>query len=129
YRWLTENGFPFTDLKWLERHAAGVDIIGLDYYKHSEMEMYLCGEEIRQRVTPKLAGLYPAARDYWERYHLPLMVTETNYYGDDAERRDWLEKTVRDVQRLRADGIPVIGYTWWPLLDHLDWDGALLHQI
>ena len=32
------------------------------------------------------------------------------------------------MRRLRAEGFPIIGYTWWPVIDHLDWDGALLHQ-
>ena len=40
----------------------------------------------------------------------------------------WLQKCVSDVRRLRAAGFPCIGFTWWPLFDHLDWDGAMLHQ-
>ncbi len=56
------------------------------------------------------------------------MVTETSVGGHDGDKIAWLEKSVNDVRRLRAEGFPVIGYTWWPVIDHLDWDGALLHQ-
>jgi hypothetical protein len=56
------------------------------------------------------------------------MVTETSVTGTNEERIAWLNRCVEDIRRLRGDGIPVIGYTWWPLFDHVDWDGAMLHQ-
>ncbi len=128
--WLESNGFSRIDMNWFLRHPAQIDVLGLDYYCHSEMELYPCSENhFRQRVPSQLAGLHRVTRDYWHRYHLPLMITETSCQGDDLEKRNWLESTVGDIRRLREEGIPVIGYTWWPLLDHLDWDGALLHQI
>lgn len=127
--WLAQHGFPRTDLNWFLRNPVEIDVLGLDYYEHSEMELYAHNEHWRQRVPDNLAGLCVSVRDYWNRYHLPMMITETNCCGDDDERREWLEFTLKDIHRLRAEGIPVIGYTWWPLVDHLDWDGALLHQI
>src|SRR5207248_2205754 len=57
------------------------------------------------------------------------MITETSACGSDDSRRDWLDFTVNDVRRLREKCVPVIGYTWWPLIDHIDWDGALLHRV
>jgi glycosyltransferase involved in cell wall biosynthesis len=127
--WLTQHGFPASDLNWFLRNPARIDVLGLDYYEHSEMDIYAHNDHWRQRVPDNLAGLYASVRDYWNRYQLPMMITETNCCGDDDERREWLEFTLNDIHRLRAEGIPVIGYTWWPLVDHLDWDGALLHQI
>jgi beta-glucosidase/6-phospho-beta-glucosidase/beta-galactosidase len=29
------------------------------------------------------------------------------------------------VQRIRQDGVPVVGFTWYSLLDQLDWDISL----
>jgi beta-glucosidase/6-phospho-beta-glucosidase/beta-galactosidase len=127
--WLRQHGFSEPDLNWFLRNAVEIDVLGIDYYAHSEMELYPCGDHHRQRVPATLAGLYKTVRDYWERYRLPMMITETNGYGDDTKRREWLQFTVNDVRRLRAEGVPVIGYTWWPLTDHLDWDGAMLHHI
>ncbi|MEO5802554.1 MAG: family 1 glycosylhydrolase [Verrucomicrobiota bacterium] len=127
--WLLQHGFSALDLNWFLRNPAEIDVLGLDYYSHSEMELYPCGEQLRQRLPEKLAGLYKTVRDYWDRYHLPMMITETNCCGDDDRRREWLQTTVHDIKQLRDEGIPVIGYTWWPLVDHLDWDGALLHRI
>ena len=127
--WLKKHGFSDFDLHWFQRNAQTLDIIGLDYYEHTEVELYTTPEGYyRQRELRPPLGLYQAAQGYWSKYHIPLMVTETSVGGADADKLAWLEKSVADVRRLRAEGFPVIGYTWWPVIDHLDWDGALLHQ-
>ena len=127
--WMQKAGFSDYDCHWFLKHRARIDIIGLDYYEHTEVELYTTPEGYyRQRSLKPPLGLYQAAQDYWHKYHIPLMVTETSAGGHDDDKVAWLEKSVGDVRRLRAEGFPVIGYTWWPVIDHLDWDGALLHQ-
>ncbi len=127
--WLQKHGFSDFDLNWFQRHAQTLDIIGLDYYEHTEVELYTTPEGYyRQRELRPPVGLYQAAQGYWSKYHIPLMVTETSVGGTDETKIAWLEKSVGDVRRLRAEGFPIIGYTWWPAIDHLDWDGAMLHQ-
>ncbi len=127
--WLDRHGFPEFDLHWFQRNAQTIDLLGLDYYEHTEVELYTTPEGYyRQRKLNPPFGLYRAAQGYWSEYHIPLMITETSAGGLDVDKIAWLEKSVHDVRRLRAEGFPVIGYTWWPVFDHLDWDGALLHQ-
>ena len=127
--WLQKHGFSDFDLHWFQRNAQTLDIVGLDYYEHTEVELYTTPEGYyRQRELRPPLGLYQAAQGYWAKYHIPLMVTETSVGGPDEVKIAWLEKSLADVRRLRAEGFPIIGYTWWPAIDHLDWDGALLHQ-
>ncbi|MBV8102744.1 MAG: family 1 glycosylhydrolase [Verrucomicrobia bacterium] len=127
--WLRQNGFSRIDLLWFRQNAQEVDVIGLDYYNHTEVEILTSPEgHYLQRIARNPLGLYRAAQDYWHRYHRPLMITETSATGSNQMKLDWLERCVSDIRRLRADGFPVIGYTWWPLIDHLDWDGAMRHQ-
>lgn len=127
--WLQKHGLSDFDIHWFQRNAQTLDIIGLDYYEHTEVELYTTPEGYyRQRELRPPVGLYGAAQDYWNKYHIPLMVTETSVGGHDGDKIAWLERSVADVRRLRAEGFPIIGYTWWPVIDHLDWDGALLHQ-
>ena len=129
YSWLLEHGFPIYDLNWFLRHPQRIDVVGLDYYYHTEVELFTSPEGYyRQRPARKPYGLYLAAQAYWHRYRLPFMVTETSAAGADSAKLAWLQKCVNDVRRLRADGFPCIGFTWWPLFDHIDWDGAMLHQ-
>jgi glycosyltransferase involved in cell wall biosynthesis len=74
-------------------------------------------------------GLYSLANSYYQRYSLPMMLTETSIEGAPINREIWLETTLDDVRRLREEGVPMLGYIWWPLIDQLDWDGALTHRI
>src|SRR5438270_10307419 len=52
------------------------------------------------------------------------MHTETNIPDADKAPR-WLWKEFFNVRNLREQGIPVIGFTWYSLLDQVDWDSAL----
>src|SRR5215469_15913778 len=40
--------------------------------------------------------------------------------GKDAVR--WLNKEWANVHRLKQDGVPIIGFTWYSLQDQVDWD-------
>jgi hypothetical protein len=55
------------------------------------------------------------------------MHTETNRQqgprGDEAVY--WLWKEWANVLRVRNDGVPVVGLTWYSLTDQVDWDTAL----
>lgn len=37
------------------------------------------------------------------------------------ERLAWLEESVDTVLRLRAEGMPLVGYTWFPFFALVDW--------
>ena len=52
------------------------------------------------------------------------MHTETNL-GDSERAPDWLRKQWANLFRLRQDGVPIIGFTWYSLTDQMDWDSAL----
>src|SRR5688572_6623095 len=46
--------------------------------------------------------------------------------GDEAV--DWLWKQWANVLRVRNDGIPIVGFTWYSLTDQVDWDVALREE-
>jgi beta-glucosidase/6-phospho-beta-glucosidase/beta-galactosidase len=58
---------------------------------------------------------------YWNRYHRPIFVSETASEGSLARRSAWLEESIHAVSRVRARGIPLVGYTWWPLFALITW--------
>ena len=122
---------------WHERTGSGMvrdtsaapDILGIDYYPNSEWQLDKTGDAIHQRRSETPLGLYGIARAYYNRYGLPMMLTETSADGHPINREIWLEQTIDDCRRLREDGIPMNGYFWWPMIDQLDWDGALTHRV
>ncbi|HEU5097682.1 MAG TPA: hypothetical protein VFU22_01470, partial [Roseiflexaceae bacterium] len=52
----------------------------------------------------------------------PLFVTETSANEDIAGRAAWMDETIAAVRETRAEGLPVIGYTWFPLITMIDWE-------
>ena len=58
-----------------------------------------------------------------------MMLTETSIEGQAINREIWLETNVEHIRRLREEGVPMLGLIWWPMIDQVDWDGALTHRI
>jgi beta-glucosidase len=53
---------------------------------------------------------------------VPVLVTENGIgTDDDAQRIDYVRRAVAGVARCLADGIPVLGYFYWSLLDNFEW--------
>ena len=99
-----------------------VDVLGLDYYAHSE---WFYDAERALAPSPRPLGLARVARAYWERYRLPLMLTETNVRGLPSDRTAWLRYTLEQYEAALADGLPLHGYCWFPQVDSADWDSLL----
>lgn len=121
YRYLRDNGmteeeYDFFLVHDLREHC----VLGNDYYVMNE---HLLVEEDRTVFAGEVFGYYVITREYYDRYNLPVMHTETNKAAPDAER--WLWKTWANIQRLRRDGVPLYGMTWFSLTDQVDWDTAL----
>ena len=128
YEYLMDNGmtreeYHFFQRQDLTRHC----VMGNDWYVTNE---HLVGADGHSRWAGEVFGYDTVTRDYHARYGLPVMHTETNMdegpNGDEAER--WLWKQWSGLMRLRRDGIPVIGFTWYSLTDQIDWTHALRIQ-
>jgi hypothetical protein len=96
-------------------------ILGTDYYRTNEQLVHPNGH-----IHPlgEVFGYYVVMRDYFDRYQLPIMHTETNF-PDSEGTIEWLWKQAANVRRLRQDRIPIVGFTWYGLTDMTDWDIAL----
>ena len=131
YSWLTSFGLSELDLEWFRKHPQTPDLLGLDYYPHSDWQLSRDSQTqaLRQRRADTPIGLTGIARQTYNRYGLPMMVTETSVDGPPIGREIWLTEIVDEIRELREEGVPMLGLIWWPLLDQIDWDGALRHRI
>ena len=102
-------------------------ILGNDYYWTNEHRVHADGSSY---ASGEVFGYTEITRQYYSRYGLPVMHTETNMRegatGDEAV--NWLWKEWANVLRLRNVGIPTVGFTWYSLTDQVDWDTALREQ-
>jgi beta-glucosidase len=125
YEYLMDNGLVREEYHFFMGHSLKHHcIMGSDYYVTNEHRVRADG-----LTTPsgEVFGYAVISRQYHERYRLPVMHTETNLV-DDAEGRasvNWLWKEWANVLRVRNDGVPVLGFTWYSLVDQVDWDSAL----
>jgi beta-glucosidase len=125
YEYLMDNGMTREEYHFflhnrLKQHC----IMGNDYYVTNEHRVSADG---RTQASGEIFGYSEITRQYHDRYRLPVMHTETNLNQGPlgTEAVDWLWKEWANVLRVRNDGVPVVGFTWYSLTDQVDWDSAL----
>jgi hypothetical protein len=124
YEYLMDNGMTRDEYHWFLRTAAHLRpycVMGNDYYFTNE---HIVPHSGPIRPAGEIFGYYVITRQYYERYHLPVMHTETNL-GDSEKAPAWLWKEWANMVRLKDDGVPIIGFTWYSLTDQVDWDSQL----
>ncbi len=125
YEYLMDHGMTREEYHFfLKNNLKHHCIMGNDYYWTNEHRISADGGSV---ASGEIFGYYVLTRQYHDRYRLPVMHTETNFKqgpnGDEAV--NWLWKEWANVLRVRNDGVPIIGFTWYSLTDQVDWDTAL----
>lgn len=131
FPWLVRNGASPDDLAEIQRNKIALDVVGMNFYPQwSTKQIYLDkrGRIAFREIEPDGQGFVDLIRHYYERYQAPVMITETSAVGADEVRERWLETSVSMIKNLRADGVPVIGYTWFPLFTMIDWRYRFSHE-
>ncbi|MDR3570990.1 MAG: family 1 glycosylhydrolase [Candidatus Pacebacteria bacterium] len=70
-------------------------------------------------------SIYEVVKSTWNRYHKPIMITEHGHAVREVEdhRRCWyLWKSMGWIERAIQEGIPLMGYLHWSLLDNFEWE-------
>jgi beta-glucosidase/6-phospho-beta-glucosidase/beta-galactosidase len=124
YEYLVDHGLSPAEYHWFLQHGYDMRphcIMGSDYY--GQNEHWVPPEGPIQGAGP-VYGYAILARQYFDRYHLPVMLTETNKMSAE-QAPDWLRIQWACVRELRRVAIPVMGFTWYSLIDQVDWDTGL----
>jgi beta-glucosidase/6-phospho-beta-glucosidase/beta-galactosidase len=122
YQYLLDNGMTRPEYEWFGTHHVKANcVMGNDYYVTNEHLVHSDGS-----ISPagEVFGYYVITHQYFQRFRLPVMHTETNLQDADAAPQ-WLRKEWANLLRLRQDGVPLIGFTWYSATDQVDWDSAL----
>jgi beta-glucosidase/6-phospho-beta-glucosidase/beta-galactosidase len=127
-QFLMDNGMTADEYKFFRvRNLRHFCIMGNDYYITNEHIVYPDG---RTEASGEIYGYHTITQQYYQRYRLPVMHTETNLcqgpQGNEAVT--WLYKEWANILRIRLSGVPVLGFTWYSLTDQVDWDVALREE-
>ncbi len=125
--YMVRNGVGDWELNWFLEHPVKLDILGCDYYRHSEHQLRRGpnGERMDETAEHQF-GWAAMARQYSDRYNgIPVFLAETNVGGPVEERVEWFDRLVAQTRTGRAEGTPIAGLTYYGAIDHVDWDSGL----
>jgi beta-glucosidase/6-phospho-beta-glucosidase/beta-galactosidase len=121
YQYLLDNGMTAAEYEWFRKNDVKANcIMGNDYYITNE---HMVNKDGTTAASGEIFGYYVITQQYFSRYRLPVMHTETNIR--EPHSAAWLKRQWANVYRLKQDGVPLVGFTWYSLLDQVDWDTAL----
>jgi beta-glucosidase len=124
FTWLLRQGAGPDELAGIRRDAVPLDVIGMNFYPQWSTQQVSVNRKGRlewRAVEQDGAGFVQLIEDYYKHYGVPILITETSAKGAVGVRSRWLETSVAAIHRLRAEGVPVLGYTWFPLFTMIDW--------
>ena len=140
WAYLVGAGIDPAELLWFRDNPCPPDVIGVNYYVTSErwldhrIERYpaqfagvangvpFADIETARALAAPTPGIAPLLEEIWDRYRLPLAVTEAHI---DARREDqlrWLLEIWQAARQVRANGVDVGAVTVWALLGSFDWN-------
>lgn len=138
--YLLASGITAAELLFFEQHPCPPDIIGLDHYHSSQRflderlwryPVHLRGGNQRQAYVDvealrvKFDGPDTPAtllQEVWDRYHLPMAVTEVHVNAPVAEQLKWLHTMWEAAQTMHAQGVPIFAVTSWAIFGSYGWD-------
>jgi beta-glucosidase/6-phospho-beta-glucosidase/beta-galactosidase len=121
YEYMLQNGMTSGEYYWFEQNQVKARcIMGNDYYATNE---HLVLPNGTTEGSGDVFGYYVITHQYYNRYRLPIMHTETNMKMPDSV--NWLYRQWANLHRLKQDGVPIVGFTWYSLTHQVDWDTAL----
>lgn len=112
---------------WLHE-ARSSDFLGVQNYERARIDSN--GQMPPPAGAPlstRGAEIYPASlagavRYAWKTAGVPILVTEHGIgTSDDTQRAALIPEALRHLKGAMEDGIPVLGYIHWSLLDNFEW--------
>jgi beta-glucosidase len=127
----------------LDEMKQPLDYLGLNIYKADTFKKGANGKPEQvpyppgyprsgvdwQPITP--GALYWGPRFFWDRYKVPVSITENGLSTrdqvfldgkvHDPQRIDYMHRVLLELSRAIKEGVPVTGYYAWSLLDNFEW--------
>lgn len=136
-------GIPHGELGWFLENQTPPNLLGINHYITSERFLdqrlgrypavfhggngrhaYADVEAVRV-CAEGVAGPKAIMREVWERYGLPLAITEAHLGCTREEQLRWLSEVWNAAWESRADNVDVRAVTAWAAFGAYDWNTLL----
>lgn len=139
-------GIESDELKWFLDNPVAPDILGVNHYMTSERFL----DERLTRYPPEfqggngkhayadveavrvcqegVSGPKSILREVWQRYGLPLAITEVHLGCTREEQLRWVNEVWTGATKLRAEGVDVRAVTLWGAFGAFDWNNLLTRE-
>lgn len=139
YPFFIKNKIPKDEIDWFQKNSCPPDLIGLNHYLLSnrfldhQLENYpefLHGgngidkyADVGAVDTGKVEVPNPETifKETWERYHVPIAVTEVHTCGHRETQMRWLKQIWEAANFVRSQGVELEAITVWSLLGTFNW--------
>ena len=138
--YLVSTGVELSELLWFVENSCPPDIIGVNYYATSERWLDHRIERYPQQYrnsyrgirhadieTPRVLatptpGIGPLLQETWDRYELPVAVTEAHIDANREDQLRWLLEIWEAAGKVQDGGADIRAVTVWALLGSYDWN-------
>jgi dTDP-4-dehydrorhamnose reductase len=140
YKFLTGMGFKNEELDYFLVNNCAPHIVGFNYYITSERYLdenlqkypadvhggngkhqYADVEVVRVPYQQE-TGLSVLLKEAWERYKLPLAITECHLHCTREEQMRWFYEVWETANELQKQGVDVRALTAWAILGTYGWN-------
>jgi dTDP-4-dehydrorhamnose reductase len=143
YRFLIDSGIDAAELAYFLDNPGAPDIIGINHYVTSDRyldercdrypaqcagsngcDRYADVEAVR--VVPEFQPGWPSLlQQAWQRYRIPLIVSEVHLGCTREEQVRWFHEAWHSTHEARSAGVDVRAVTAWALFGSFNWNSLL----
>ena len=147
WKFLLGAGIGCDELETMASGEGRPDLIGINHYLTSERfldhrthlypgqeaggngrDSYVDAEAVRVKRLEDDTGFAPRLREAWERYGIPLAITEVHHGCTRDEQLRWFAEVWRTARTLREEGIDLRAVTLWSAFGNVDWRSLLTER-
>lgn len=139
WQYLLKSGATERELWFHVENPCPPSVIGLNHYVTSERYLdentsrynacthgtngrhHYADTEVVRAAPAERMGVAALLLQAWERYRLPMAITEVHLGDEVPEQKRWLGEVWQQAEAARQDGADVRAVTAWALLGLYDW--------
>ena len=133
-------GIGWEEMEALESGESAPDLLGINHYLTSGRfldhrihlypdhepggngrDTYVDAEAVRVKRLEDDTGFAPRLREAWQRYGIPIAITEVHHGCNRAEQLRWFAEVWETAGQLRKEGVDLRAVTMWSAFGNVDW--------